>query len=105
MVVEDRRRTGVGRLDGREAYMNSLMVVIELAPDSRLEMRHFWLAFAPGSSLFTVRHASKAVQGGEFENEYLALGVFEGGRTTRLEFFEVNAVDAALARFEELRAR
>jgi hypothetical protein len=104
LVVEDRRRTGAGRLDGREAYLRSLMVLYELAPDSRIEGGHFWLALASGCSLFTFRHAGTLQGGGEFENEYLLLGLRQGGRTTRMEFFEIDAVDAALARFEELRA-
>ncbi len=104
LVVEDRRRTGAGRLDGREAYLRSLMVLFELAPDSRIEAGHFWLAFAPGCCLVTFRHAGNLQSGGEFENEYILLGLRHGGRTTRMEFFEIDAVDAALARFEELRA-
>jgi hypothetical protein len=104
LVVEDRRRTGAGRLDGREAYLRSLMALFELAPDSRIEGGHFWLAFAPGCSLVTFRNAGNLQSGGEFENEFILLGFSHGGRTTHMEFFEIDAADAALARFEELRA-
>ena len=104
LVVEDRRRTGAGRLDGREAYLRSLMVLFELAPDSHIEFGHFWLAFAAGGSLCTFRHVGTLRGGGEFENEYIQLALRQGGRTTRMEFFEIEAADAALARFEELRA-
>ena len=42
--------------------------------------------------------------GGEFESEYLFLCLVAQGRITRVEMFEIDALDAALARFEALRA-
>jgi hypothetical protein len=104
LVVEDRRRTGTGRVDGREAYMQSLVAMSELVTDARLEGGQFWLAVAPDWGLFTHRLVGNVLGGGEFEIEYLALLSVQGGRARRLELFEIDAADAALARFEELRA-
>jgi len=104
LVVEDRRRTGTGRVDGREACMQSLVAMSELVTDARLEGGQFWLAVAPDCGLFTLRLVGNVPGGGEFEIESLGLLSVQGGRTRRLEFFEIDAADAALARFEELRA-
>ena len=104
LVVEDRRRTGTGRVDGREAYMQSLVALSELVTDARLEGGQFWLAVAPDCGLFTHRLVGNVLGGGELEIECLALLSVKGGRARRLELFEIDAADVALARFEELRA-
>jgi len=103
LVVDDHRRTGTGRSEGREAYLSSVVALWELAPESRLEAGWHWLAIAPHAGLYTARRAGTVPGGGEFESEFLCVAVLEGGRTVRVEIFEIDDVDAALARFEALR--
>jgi ketosteroid isomerase-like protein len=103
LVVEDRRRTGTGRLEGREAYVQSVAALWKLAPDSRFEAGRFWLAITPYGGVYAARRVGTLPGGGEFESDFLIVSLLKGGRTARLELFEIDAVDGALARFEELR--
>ena len=50
-----------------------------------------------------MRRTGDVAGGGAFESEYLYLFLSRGGRITHVELFELDALDAALARFEELR--
>jgi ketosteroid isomerase-like protein len=50
-----------------------------------------------------VRRTGTVPGGGDFESEYLHLCTVAHGRITRVELFELDDLDAALARFEELR--
>ena len=102
LVAADHRRTGIGRSEGRDAYLRSVVALWELAPDSRLEAGLVWLAHAPHAGLYLCRRAGVLPDGGEFVSEFLALAVVERGLTARLEVFETDAADAALARFAEL---
>jgi len=103
VVVEDYRRTGIGRIDGADAYVESMVVLWDLAPDQRVEFGESWLAFDSHALLLTLRREGTLSDGGAFENDYLWLGFAKDGRVTRLELFEPEDVDKALARFEELR--
>ncbi len=103
LVVEDHRRTGTGRIEGREAYLRSVTALWELAPGSRFEAGWFWLARAPHGAVTTCRRSGTLLGGGDFVSDFLVLTVVgEHGLTTRVEVFEVDAADAALARFAEL---
>jgi len=102
LVAADHRRTGIGRSEGREAYLRSVVALWELAPDSHLEAGLVWLAHAPHAGLYLCRRQGVLPDGGEFVSEFLALAVVERGLTARLEVFEPDAADAALARFTEL---
>lgn len=104
LVAEDHRLTGIGRSAGREAYLRSVAALWELAPDSRLEAGLVWLAHAPHAGLHFCRRTGMLPGGGEFASDFLVLVVVERGLATRLEIFETDAADAALARFDELRA-
>lgn len=103
LVAEDHRLTGIGRSEGRKAYLRSVAALWELAPESRLEAGLVWLAHAPHAGLHLCRRAGTLPDGGEFASDSLVVVVVERGLATRLELFETDAVDAALARFEELR--
>ncbi len=103
LVVEDHRRTGTGRSEGREAYMRSVVALWELAPESRFDAGWHWLAIAPHAGVYTARRSGTLPDGGPFESDFLTVGTVKGGRSTRVEIFEIDAVDAALARFAELR--
>ena len=101
LVVEDHRRTGMGRIDGADAYVDSIVALWRLAPDSQIE-----------TSLFVVerygavgvgRRSGRLAEGGAFESDFIVMSAVECGLTTRIEMFEVDSLDAALARFGELR--
>jgi len=103
LVAEDHRRTGIGRSEGREAYLRSVAALWELAPESRLEAGLVWLALEPHMGLHLCRRTGMLPDGGEFASDFLVLAVVERGLMTRLEVFETHAADAALVRFAELR--
>jgi hypothetical protein len=103
IVVEDHRRAGLGRIEGADAYVQTNVVLWDLAPDQRIEYGLFPLAIGPHGVLATLRRWGTLPHGGEFESVYLTLGIVERGRVTRSEMFETDAFDEALARFDELR--
>jgi ketosteroid isomerase-like protein len=93
----------MGRLEGAESYAESVAALRHLAPDSTVAMGWQWLAFAPHGALTVLRRTGTIRDGGAYEVEHLFLLTVERGRVTRLELFELEDVDAALARFEELQ--
>jgi hypothetical protein len=103
LVVEDRRRTGAGRSEGAEAYVEGVEALLKLAPVQRAEAGSIWQAYARHGGITTVRRTGTLADGGAFENEYLMLFTTARGRLSRLEYFEVDDVDEAKARLEELR--
>ncbi len=102
LVVQDHRRTGAGRSEGREAYLQSVIALWELAPESRFEAGWCWLAIAPHAGVYTARRFGTLPDGGAFESDFLVVATVEDGRSTRVEIFEIDAADAALARFAAL---
>ena len=102
-VGHDHRLAGLGRIDGADAYVESAAVLWDLAPDIRFEVP-FRLALerygvvSVSRSFGTLREG-----GGAFESFRAYVSMVERGRVTRLEGFEIEDVDAALARFAELR--
>ncbi len=103
VVIEDHRHAGLGRIEGADAYLDSNVALWELAPDQRLEVGWSWPAVDRHGFVVTIRREGTVPDGGPFESEYLLLGLARNGRSTRAEFFEIDALDTALARFEELR--
>jgi class 3 adenylate cyclase/tetratricopeptide (TPR) repeat protein len=104
IVVEDHRHTGLGRVEGADAYTDSIAVLWDLAPDQRIEFGWSWPAYDRHGAVVTLRREGTLADGGAFENDYLWLGLAKGGRFSRLELFEPEDLAAALARFEEIRA-
>jgi hypothetical protein len=103
VVVHDRRRTGMGLIEGADAYVEAAAALWDLASDVqydwpfRLQIeRHGWLSVVRGFG--TLREG-----GGTFESLFLTVTVVAGGRIIRIEMFEIDDVDAALARLAELR--
>ncbi len=103
VVVEDHRLTGVGRIENADAYVDSNVVLWDLAPDQRVEFGWSWPALERHGIVVTLRREGTLADGGAFESEYVWLGLASGGRLTHLELFEIDHLDAALARFDELR--
>ncbi len=103
LVVDDHRRTGTGRLDGLAAYAESIAALRDLAPDSKIEAGWRWLAVEPYGAITVMRRTGTLREGGDYDAEHLVLLTIARGRVTRLELFELEDADAALARFAELR--
>ncbi|MBI3768724.1 MAG: nuclear transport factor 2 family protein [Deltaproteobacteria bacterium] len=102
LVVEDHRRAGMGRIDGADAYVDSVVALWQLAPDSRLDTVGSWIVVERYGAAHVARRSRRLAEGGAFESDYIVVSTAERGLTTRIEFFEIDAVDAALARFAEL---
>jgi hypothetical protein len=104
VAVDDHRRTGMGRIDGGDAYVDSLAVLWDLAAWTRGELGWFWPACDRHGALYTSRRTGDVAGGGAFESDYLMLIRHAQGRLTRVELFELDQLDAALARFAERAA-
>ena len=102
-VLEDHRHAGLGRIEGAEAYVDSVVVLWDLAPDQRVMVGWSWPVVERHGIVLTGRREGTLAEGGAFANDYVMLRFATGGRFTRWEHFEIAALDAALARFEELR--
>jgi ketosteroid isomerase-like protein len=103
VVVEDHRRTGIGRIEGADAYLDTVRVLWALAPDQRIELGWFWPAVEPHGVVTTLKRLGTLADGGAFESDALWLCSVAGGRVTRAEMFEVEDLDKALGRLAELR--
>lgn len=93
----------MGRLAGTEAYVESVVALWELAPVTRTAAGWVWPAFERYGAITVVRRTGTVPDGGDFESEFVFLYCVARGRVARIELFELDALDAALARFEELR--
>ncbi len=104
LVVEDHRLAGMGRLEGVDAYLASFAALWEIAPRSVGSLDWEWPAIERHGAIGLVRR-SGAVEGGggDYESVSYAIHLVSGGLVTRVEMFEMLALDQALARFEELR--
>ncbi len=98
---DDRRRTGVGRL-AADAYTVSLRALFELSPDVRIEPL-YEAAVAPHGLVVASRWFGTNTEGGDIETVYVAVSHVERERIAGIELFEIEELEAALARFEELR--
>ena len=101
-VFDDRRRTGVGRLGNADDYVASLAAVWEQSPDAHAETLYH-VAVAPHGSLSVGRMFGTQGGGGEFESLFVRLNQYAAAGVVRTELFELEDLELARARFEELR--
>ena len=103
VVFEDHRRTGAGRIEGASSFVENTPILWGLAPDIQFDAVHMLACDRHGFVGAGRNFGTLADGGGAFE--VLTINVFsvERGRITRYEVFEPEDVDAALARFAELR--
>jgi hypothetical protein len=101
-VMDDHRRTGLGRLD-RETYLTSLAALFEEAPDMTTEILYLIAAEKHGA-LMLARNFGTLRDGGAFESVYIRFTMYEGELMTRAEMFEPEDLDAARVRLAELGA-
>jgi len=99
--LDDRRRTGVGRLDGAAAYLDSLAALWELSRDLRIDVLYYDRISADGR-LYVTRWSGTNAEGGEFDAVYVCLGLARGDRPVGLEIFELEDLDMARVHFAEL---
>jgi class 3 adenylate cyclase len=100
-VLNDHRRAGLGRLEKAD-YLASLAALFEQAPDVGVETLYIVAVEAHGV-LMVARNFGTLREGGEFESPYVRIMLHRGERLAAVEMFEVEELDAARARFEELR--
>ena len=100
---DDHRRTGFGRLEGPDAYVASLAAVFEQSPDAILGEPLHYLAEEHYGALYVGHNFGTLNEGGEFETVFVAIMLFGSGGFVGAELFELEDLDRARARFEELR--
>jgi hypothetical protein len=101
-VAEDHRRTGIGRISGVDAYLESLAATRGLVRDVQIEILSL-CAFERHGAAGTMRSFGTLSNGGDFEAVFAVASIVAGGRITRSELFEIEELDAAVARLAELR--
>jgi hypothetical protein len=72
------------------------------SPDASTETLYY-LAFAEHGALNVARMFGTLADGGEFESLFVRIGLFRDGQFAGAELFELEDLDRARARFEELR--
>ncbi len=101
LVVYDHRPLGWETLRGRDAYVASLKSLVELAPDARIRTDHATGCERGGIVVATVLGTR---EGGAFEAPRVVVNELDAqGRLLRLDFYNLEQLDAALACFEALR--
>jgi hypothetical protein len=103
-VFHDHRRTGLGRIDGADDYIASLVALFEQSPDAIIEPM-YEVATARHGALTISRRFGTLAEGGAFESVFVNLVLVDGDRFVGAELFELEDLDVARARFEELRPR
>src|SRR5205823_1745710 len=103
--VVDHRTLGTWSARGAEAFLEHLRALLGLADDAATRDDDV-LALQPDALLVRRTHFGTArAGGGAYERLFLLLHVFGAdGLVTRLEFFDSDREDEALARFDELTA-
>jgi hypothetical protein len=101
LVVDDHRRLGWETLRGPAAYARALRSLVELAPDTRLRLDH---VRASDRGLLWVAGWLGTREGGPFEAPWITVSEHDArGRVRRFDQYDLDQLDAALARFAELR--
>jgi ketosteroid isomerase-like protein len=101
-VFDDHRRTGLGRLEGADAYLPAVAAVFEQSPDAIGETLHY-LEVDTHGCLSVTRLFGTLVDGGPFENVAVQISHLRGSRFVAVELFELEDLERARARFDELR--
>jgi hypothetical protein len=99
--IDDRRRTGVGRIEGLDAYLASIAALWDLSSDLRLEILYQPDTGTHGT-LYVSRWVGTNAEGGEFEIVFVGIGILRDHELAGLEIFEIDDLELARARFAEL---
>ena len=103
VLIEDHRPSRLGTIRGGDAYAASLAALWELAPDVRLDGVVGPLLWDAHGCVGVSHTSGTFPAGGIFETDLAVLAIVDGGRITRLEYFDADDVSAAAVRFEALR--
>jgi hypothetical protein len=103
-VIHDHRRTGLGRIEDTEQYLASLAALWEQSSDAFTDTLYH-VAVAPHGSISVGRLVGTLDGGGPSESLFVRLNLYAGGRCTSTELYELDDLERARARFEELRPR
>ncbi len=101
-VLNDHRLAGMGRLEGPDAYIESVAALFELIPDVHTEFLYY-VAVENRGRVSVNRTWGTNREGGEVESFFVLLSRFRDDRTSHFELFEVEHLDRALERLAELR--
>src|SRR5207244_9041730 len=101
-VFHDHRRTGPGRIDGADGYIRWVATLFEESPDAIIECM-YEVATAKHGFLAVAHTFGTLAEGGAFEFFPVLLELFRGDQIAGAELFELEDLDVARARFEELR--
>jgi len=102
-TLDDHRLAGLGRIDNADAYTESLRVLWDLAPDQTLETGWFFPAYDCRGWITTITRSGNMPDGGAFESVYLSVMAADADGSRHLDFFDLEAFDAALACYERAR--
>jgi hypothetical protein len=100
IVIDDHRRTGFGRLERAEAWIESIAAVYELSPDVRVDDLYD-VAISPRGRVSVSCMWGVNLEGGAFESYVVRLFRYRSEQIIAIDVFEIEDLDAALARFEE----
>jgi hypothetical protein len=103
LVIRDHRPARLGVVEGADAYVAMAVAWWDLAPDVQLSQTHV-LAQDSYGEVGVTRAWGTSREGGAFEVLMIGIGIVANGQYTRLEVFDIEDVDRALARFTELGA-
>ncbi len=101
-VLDDHRPARLGTIEDAGTWVEACATLWDLAPDVRTVIVST-LAHARYGSALLVQPSGTSREGGAFESPSAAVFIVADGRITRQELFEPEDLDAALARFAELR--
>jgi len=102
-VFHDHRRTGVGRIESVDAYVAWLGALFAQSPDAIVEPLYY-IATEPHGFLAIGHTVGTNISGGPFESVFVQLVLNQGARIVGAELFELEDLDAARARFADLRS-
>jgi ketosteroid isomerase-like protein len=100
VLVQDHRRLGWETLPSRAAYVAAMRSLVELSPDVGLRLDH---VRASARHLLWVASWTGTHEGGAFEAPWVIVSEHDAdGMVRRFDQYDVEQLDAALARFAEL---
>src|SRR5207247_3801060 len=99
---DHRRMIGLGRLESADEYIASAAALFELAPHVTYETLYHLAAQKHGDLVVAHGYGTLA-EGGEFESVFVRLTHYHGQRFVGVELFELEDIEVARARFDELR--
>src|SRR5262249_9342930 len=102
LVFEDHRLIGWGTLHSRDEYVARMRALVDLAPDVTVRLDHVLALNDRGT--FVVGRWVGSREGGAFEIPFVGVVVLgPDGRIQRIDTYDLDQLDAARARFAELR--